>query len=175
MTGKKPKCVACGESDDFNHEKRFHVSCDRFGGHLANCSYHAFVSPESPYVVASKKVREAALLIADLDAPKAQLLHALSQDVFEAGQPDLELPIEDHSGSPQWAVLTVDGVELWLVNWYDYSGWEVRIKGNTGCTLGFISTIDGVWAPKQPDRSRGNKRFLRLDSALRYMLNGTVS
>lgn len=146
--------------------------------------HHVFVeaTPADPYVEASKKVREAALLLADVDYIVADHLHSVSQEVFEAKpkppKPDIILP-DEHYGNPQNqpvpTLIHLDGLVLKVVNWLDYRGWEVRIHSKYASSsgapevLGYLFGADDKWGIRKPDGSGEQRGIARKDEALRVM------
>lgn len=143
----------------------------------------------SAALAASRLTRQAAVAIADVDPDKAQLLHALSQDIFEQyGTPDLILPkLNDGYDlvAPTGALLFLDAKGYQLVNWKDYRGWEVRRARKTAegpefgnpHILGYISTLvadsnnegNDSYTIRDANGMGELRGFKRLDAALRKL------
>ncbi len=153
--------------------------CTRSAQDAGYCYHHEYQPPvvESPYITASKKVREAALTLADVDYVVAGRLHDVAQEVFEAEpKPDITLPdmLSEHGPgvkTPVVFITRVEGQDLQLVNWWDYKGWEVRImqtRTQSARPLGYLHNIDD---DVEAIRVGGKKfRTSRVDTGLKHLL-----
>lgn len=127
---------------------------------------------------------------ADLILRRQALQEELAEVEAALLLPDIELPnldcfCGDDFHPPFGEVVAVDGVTLYLVNWRDYRGWEVRIAhrpadGKSGGyepqRLGYLTAIlsakdDGSNAYRmQLARGHVTPEFDRVDDCLRYAI-----
>lgn len=88
-----------------NENENEHIECG------SGCVYHDFKSSEgvAQYILDSRKLREAAVAVADLAPPLAEALHLRAQDIFEAGEREARFAV------PKGRYVVVTDNSVWLV------------------------------------------------------------